>query len=448
MSLRWRRGGGIVQQAPPPAVFGPLQGRDAVIAGAGPLTVADPGGGISFNSSSSLQAAINANAAGSTFVCSVNVPVWNSTVNPGTKAPTIVFPGPVGQKVINGNGLQAFAVDSGPNTTIKGGTWQNFGSSGTMHCIRANDDLTLEDAVITGSWTNGIDIQGHRLVVRRCHIHANGINGFGGGGGGLFQADNLLFENNEINGNNTRQNNPGNTGGAFKILFSGHGTFRNNYVHDNIGFGMWWDTDNYDWLIENNVSEDNVFSGFFYEANWGSVIRNNLIQNNGKNQTVGGLAPDFTACVNVRLSDNAADTASPVGILPVQFLRNIVDHTDLTGNSLIFGGIILLWDHTDSSVRHVGNHDIFENQFWLRRTTQTGTIRNRDQDVSPVGQPSPTTNFQLWDLDNHFFSNEYHVASTTALYWRWGTGTGFGTDVNYSTWQGFHPGDNLPRIPI
>ena len=446
MSLRIRRGGGSGQTPPPTGlIYGPIQGAAAVRSQAGPQTVTHPGTGISFNSSASLQAAINnvANPVGSTFVCSVNNPVWNSSVNTFNRAPTIVFPGAPGQVVINGNGAEITAIQAGNGATVKGGHITNFGTAINSNGVTMQDDVLLEDIMISDCRNVGVAFQGHRAIIRRLELFDNGLQGCGAGISGPGQADDCIIENCDVYGNNTRQQNPGIEGGAWKFLNQGRGIARNNWVHDNIGFGAWWDTNCYDWIIENNVCEDNYFAGLFLEANYGLVARNNLVMNNGKNTSVGGLPAGNDSQCQVRLSDNSANRTNPDGLVtPIQFTRNLVDNDEFPNGSQ--STLLVLWDHTDSSVRHVSNNHIFENQFWIRNSL-TQRIWCRDEDTQ--GLPA-TTNFQLWNLNNTFSDNEYRVQSPGVSYWRWGTGTETGSAKNYAQWQTFHPQDNNPLITI
>lgn len=426
MSLRMRRGGGT-EQAPPPPVqtYGPTLGRASVIAGAGARTVSSPGSGISFNSSGSLQSAINAQPSGSVFVCSVNNPTWNSAVDTGTKAPTIVFPGLVGQIVANGNGAQIMPISLGPNATVQGGTFSNFGNTDATvnHGLRMyGDGAVVEDAVVTGIWHAGIAPAGaNNMRVSHCTMYANGQAGYGSNGVNL----NLTMEYNHVFGNNTRGVNPGNEGGAGKIVGGGgggtSGHFHHNYAHDNNGFGIWWDTNVRDWLIEENVSEDNARSGIFYEASQHSVIRRNLSSNNGQNVTIGGQAPSFENCIQARIADSNCNLGTRGS-----FELNLIDYT-LAPPSGNFGGIFIVWDHTGTVARSCQNWDVHDNQFWLR-----GSVNQR-----VGGQDTATSAFPVWD-NNSFFGNQYKVASLGNSYWKWDTGTGGGVSKTWAEWQGFH----------
>jgi parallel beta-helix repeat protein len=436
MSLRMRRGGDVPGTPPPPPLtYGPTLGAQSVRNGAGARTVVDPGGGVSFNSSSSLQAAIDAQPLGTTFVCSVNNPVWSGSVSTGTKQPTIIFPGTPGQKVIDGNGGNFYGLGLFPGAKVYGGKFQNFGTTAGYGIIHNGGGL-VQDVTATSCFDVGIHVTGPNVTVSHCTMFDNGHNGYGG----TTNPEGLVIEYCNVYGNNTRLMNACNEGGAGKIgLQASKGLFNHNWIHDNIGFGAWWDTSAYDWVIEENVCEGNYFAGLFWEANYGGVIRNNYIANNGRNIAVSTCALTFENMANVRLSDDSADRVNPSGVVtPVQFTRNIVDHTASYGGQS--GVLILLWDHSATTLRHVANVDIFENQFWMRFAVNQ---RIRCEDTATTGYP-------VWDSDNHFFQNDYRVPTgqTGFGFWRWDTGTGGGVTQTYTQWQTYHPNDNLPLTVI
>ena len=92
----------------------------------------------------------------------------------------------------------------------------------------------------------------------------------GGGYGGYFSGY-TTFDTNEIAYNGWEQ----------KVMDSVNVTFRNNFVHHNLGDGIWYDGGNPNALVEGNRVEDNGRNGIFYEASNGLVIRNNTVRRSG-----------------------------------------------------------------------------------------------------------------------------------------------------------------------
>ncbi|MGW6417769.1 right-handed parallel beta-helix repeat-containing protein [Streptomyces sp. NPDC055055] len=95
----------------------------------------------------------------------------------------------------------------------------------------------------------------------------------------------LVVEGNEVVGNNTddwerREPGCGCTGGI-KFWAVDGADVRGNWVHDNRGAGLWADTNNNDFLFEDNVLESNDGAALIYETSYNAVVRNNTIRRNG-----------------------------------------------------------------------------------------------------------------------------------------------------------------------
>ncbi|WP_344477155.1 right-handed parallel beta-helix repeat-containing protein [Nonomuraea monospora] len=94
----------------------------------------------------------------------------------------------------------------------------------------------------------------------------------------------LVVAGNEFTGNNTddwEHQVPGcGCTGAMKFWAVNGADVTGNWVHGNHGPGVWADTNNNDFLIEDNLIEDNESLGIFYEISYNAVIRNNTIRRN------------------------------------------------------------------------------------------------------------------------------------------------------------------------
>ena len=111
-----------------------------------------------------------------------------------------------------------------------------------------------------------------------------GEMGLGGSG------DNILIQGNEIARNGGWSGlSPEWEGGGFKFGFTNNLVVRDNYSHDNIGFGMWTDTDNINTLYENNLLVHNSWGGISHEISYDAVIRNNTLIGNGYGDPRGWL---------------------------------------------------------------------------------------------------------------------------------------------------------------
>jgi hypothetical protein len=90
-----------------------------------------------------------------------------------------------------------------------------------------------------------------------------------------------VFENNEIAHNNTMGFDPSWEGGGSKFTSTTHLTVTGNYVHHNVGGGLWTDIDNIHTLYARNIVERNSSDGIVHEISYEAVIRNNIIRRNG-----------------------------------------------------------------------------------------------------------------------------------------------------------------------
>jgi len=87
------------------------------------------------------------------------------------------------------------------------------------------------------------------------------------------------FVRNGIALEGTDQEDRGNFG-AMKIFSSRSVNMRENWVHDNYGRGIWFDTNNSDVLIERNTAERNRGQGIMYETSYNARIHNNTVVDN------------------------------------------------------------------------------------------------------------------------------------------------------------------------
>jgi Right handed beta helix region len=209
----------------------------------------------------SIQAAIDANPPGVAFCLS------------GTFTVTT----PILPK--DGNAFLGPAVITGPTSDM------GFALTGVDA-----DNVTFDNLEMYGFLLRAIEVWDF-TVIRNSYIHHNLRNGIGGGG-----SIGVLIENNEIAFNGSLQY-LGIAAGGVKLALSGdHGrgpgsVIRGNYVHDNVGNGLWCDVDCQGDLFEGNRVEFNTRAGIHYEISLGlGVIRGNVANFNntsGNNPSAG-----------------------------------------------------------------------------------------------------------------------------------------------------------------
>ena len=89
-------------------------------------------------------------------------------------------------------------------------------------------------------------------------------------------------------------------------------TFRGNQVHDNYGLGLWCDIDCHNAVYEDNLVENNQYSGICHEISFKAVIRNNVLRNNGK----GDRGWFWGADITIAASQDVEVTGNTVTVAP------------------------------------------------------------------------------------------------------------------------------------
>ncbi len=252
------------------------------------VTITAPSG-IAVNPGQSLQAAVNANPAGTTFILAAGTFVQQSVV---PKSGDVFVGAGMGQTILDGQNVtgQAFSMGNSPhpsNVTIKNLTVTRYNqptspSQGMINMSNGGDPTDYAtgwviDSVEASYSAAGLGIRiGVKTVVRYCHIHHNHLMGLGGVG------DSVLIEHNEIAYNNYLDNpDPSDEAGGAKFVKTHYLVVRGNYSHDNHGVGLWTDGWNYNALYDSNQVVNNYASGIMHEISYAAVIRNNTVVGNG-----------------------------------------------------------------------------------------------------------------------------------------------------------------------
>jgi len=169
------------------------------------------------------------------------------------------------------------------DVTIRGLIIEKFATPAQRGAIHARNE---ENGSLGANWVvehneirqnhgGGIRL-GAAMQVRYNQIHHNGQIGIVGG-----ESKDILIEGNEIAFNNTAGFSGYWEAGGTKFSYTEDLVVRANYVHDNVGPGLWTDIDNVNTLYEHNNVESNTLIGIQHEISYSAVIRNNLVQYNG-----------------------------------------------------------------------------------------------------------------------------------------------------------------------
>jgi hypothetical protein len=370
-----------------------------------------PAGSIAVLPGQSIQAAVNANAAGAVFLLKAGRHV-RQTVTPktgnvfrceagavldGENVTTYAFqrngPDPDDVRIV-GCRITRYAPPFQYGAILAGGAGGGDGTSGWI----------VDSTEIDNSASGGGIRLGHRMKVRWSYIHHNHAIGIVGVG------DDVLIEQNEISYNNSvAKTPPGNEHGGTKFVMTKRLVVRNNWVHHNWGPGLWTDIGNDQTLYEGNTSEDNYGEGIVHEISYSAVIRNNILRRNG----IGDPRGDswlWGAGIGIHSSPN------------VEVYGNT-----LTGNR---HGIALIQQNRGSGwlgayeLKNVNVHD------------NTVTFTNSNQRHGLVSDYGTA----VWSSGNanRFENNRYVMSGTGANHFDWNSGP----PKSDTQWRGFGHDDS------
>lgn len=203
------------------------------------------------------------------------------------------------------------------------------------------DGWVIEHSTIQNNSGAGL-MAGARQRVRANCLRANGqygMNAYKAGG----PLRDLVVEGNEITGNNTddwerKRPGCGCTGGV-KFWSVDGADIRGNWVHDNRGAGLWADTNNNDFRIEENVLEANDGAALIYETSYNAVVRGNTIRRNnwveGRKSADRGDSFPFAT---VYVSESGGEPRIPARTDRIEIHRNVLEDN--------WSGITL-WENAD-----------------------------------------------------------------------------------------------------
>ncbi|MER7764210.1 right-handed parallel beta-helix repeat-containing protein [Streptomyces sp. NPDC097619] len=206
------------------------------------------------------------------------------------------------------------------------------------------DGWVVEHNVIEDNSGAGL-MAGARQRVRANCLRGNGqygLNAYKDGRGGAAVTG-LLLEGNEITANNRddwERRRPGcGCSGGVKFWAVDGADVRGNWVHDNRGAGLWADTNNNDFRIEDNVLESNDGAALIYETSYNAVIRHNTVRRNNwveghRHADRGDTFPFAT----VYLSESGGEPRIPARTDRIEVYRNVLEDN--------WSGITL-WENAD-----------------------------------------------------------------------------------------------------
>ncbi len=329
-----------------------------------------PVNGIPISPGQSIQAAVNANPAGTTFVIKAGRHVRQS-VEPKDGD---TFVGEAGA-ILDGQGLNIYAFGhyglGSRNVTVRGLVIENYATPVAEGAIQGDNtfDWTVENNEVRNNAGFGIRA-GQGMRVLNNHAHHNGDAGIGG-----YKSHGALIEGNEVDHNaDVGYQAPAvATAAGMKFVRGQNLVIRNNYVHDNPKRGIWCDTDVVNVLIENNHVANNGGYGIWQEIGGKATIRNNVVEGNSFAAGTGagwldGLGIAVTLSTDVEIYGNTvrgnvggigamAATGYPAG----HELRNLYVHDNTIELTKGRSGIVS--NMGDASI-YTSNNNRFQNNHY------------------------------------------------------------------------------------
>jgi hypothetical protein len=171
---------------------------------------------------------------------------------------------------------------SGANLTIRGLTFQHAATflDGGAVSVSGGSAILIEDTGYLWNNWSGLGIQDStNVVVRRSVANHNGGRGMSD-----WRNKNILFEDNETSYNNWRGARAGFFDwamGGIKNMRAHDGVWRRHKSLANQAYGLWFDSDNQNVVVEDSVLCNNRLPGLFVEASQGptAVVRSTLCNN-------------------------------------------------------------------------------------------------------------------------------------------------------------------------
>lgn len=273
-----------------------------------------PSGSIILTAGQSIQSAVDAHAAGATFYLKAGTYHQQSVI----PKDGMTFIGETGA-ILDGDNTTAKAFSGkASHVTINHLVVQHYNSALSSGAIQGDWNVStgwvVENCEVRENHAAGVYITDN-IIVRNNFIHNNGQIGILGKGNGAY------LTGNEVSYNNTGGNNIDWEAGGMKFLESSGVQFVKNYVHNNYGPGIWFDSNNQNAVIDGNRVENNTGAGIFYEISYGAIIRNNTVTANGGTGSIARAGILVSASPNVQVYSNTLSGNSN-GIVGLQADRS------------------------------------------------------------------------------------------------------------------------------
>jgi parallel beta-helix repeat protein len=212
-----------------------------------------------------------------------------------------------GRVIWDGGGKRAaFKSGSSEQVIVSGMGFTHFSppnqGAGIFTLNNGERGFLIEGCEIAGNDGTPV-VVGNGTHVLNNSIHDNYWIGIGG-----YEINGAVIEHNEIYNNQLAKSAPDTPTGeasGMKFTKTENVSILSNFVHDNFGVGIWFDTDNSGTLIDRNVVSDNTHRGIMEEISYGAIISNNTIRGNGKlSGWIAGAGVFVSTAANVEICNN------------------------------------------------------------------------------------------------------------------------------------------------
>jgi hypothetical protein len=358
-----------------------------------------PAWAISIPCGTSIDAAIASNPPGTVFQLAANCTYSGQTFH--TKDNIQLLGAGAGSTILDGghasiamtNGAPPYGGDGTAGVIIDGVTIQNYGpdtAENTSSQFYTWNGWIIRNSTITGGGGAGINLVGSATLANSL-ITGNREIGITGNLSLTGALSPTTINGNEIANNNTRRDNPDNSASGVKMVGGGASVVAtNNYIHDNLGTGLWFDIGVAGATVQGNSVIHNSYHGIMWEISNGPAdISGNVVNDNGwdSRMPTQGQQIFVSSAANANVHDN--NIRVPVAI-----------------GGWSPNGIRLNADNRSDAVLETG--DTFHNNTvtFLGSSGNEGFANNSS--VSVVGTSSN--------------NNAFYVVNTDDLHWFWNTG--------------------------
>ncbi len=251
-----------------------------------------------------IQAAIDANPAGTVF--ELGAGTWHSQQAIPKDGDQFIGD-PTGTTILNGDGATPYFYLGGAtqalNVKMENIKFTNYdinAPSETNTAVLTINGWTLDNCDVSGNGATGVTIIDSGTITGG-YYDSNGHAGIEGNG----VADGII-QGVEIAHNNTKGDNQDSDAGGLKITASAGLQVLDNDIYANQGNGICADVGCSDWFINGNTITNNAYNGIVYETSDGGIIRNNVINNNGRGPSPGpGAAIFISSSSSCQISGNS-----------------------------------------------------------------------------------------------------------------------------------------------